>query len=221
MLVCKKCGDLLQDNHKLTIDGPSPMKNGVRIITPICKSCDTRITPSYIRNNNFGNQRVYLLSGTCASGKSSIGKYVEKKYGYILIDGDAISKRVDYDVKLGIVKERNEFLVHSEVINMMLVVLELGYSVFVSYVFEEIDIEKYKMVLANYDIIPNIGILVPNRDECIKRDYERECWTAGEDFIDKWYESQRLLGEKYASNIIDNSYETIEETVELHIGKYL
>lgn len=63
---------------------------------------------------------------------------------------------------------------------------------------------------------PVFKILLPERTVCFERDISRKGWTAGAEFIDKWYEQQAQLGAEIPGSIIDNSKETLEETVARH-----
>lgn len=218
---CSTCGCDLIKHHILETKVINPMKNGSRIIAPSCAQCGTPIALENVLNNIFSMQKVILISGTAGAGKSTIGQYIENKYNYIFIDGDAVSKKLNYMMKIDPAIKRDEYICHTETINTMLITLGLGYNVVVGYVFNINDTEKYKNYLSEYNINPVFRVLVPNRDICITRDKERFCWTAGVEFVDKWYLEQELYKDINLNICIDNSLETVEETVKRHFADFL
>ncbi|MFW2488574.1 AAA family ATPase [Clostridium chromiireducens] len=218
---CSACGCDLIKHHILETKVINPMKNGSRIIAPSCDQCGTPITVENVLTNISSMQKVILISGTAGAGKSTIGQYIENKYNYIFIDGDAVSKKLNYMMKTAPTIKRDEYICHTETINTMLITLGLGYNVVVGYVFNIKDTEKYKNYLSEYNINPVFRVLVPNRDICITRDKERSCWTAGVEFVDKWYLEQELYKDININICIDNSLETVEETVKRHFVNFL
>jgi adenylylsulfate kinase-like enzyme len=218
---CSVCGSDLIKQHILETKVISPMKNGSRIIAPSCTTCGTPIIVENVLNNISSKQKVILISGTAGAGKSTIGQYIENKFNYIFIDGDAVSKKLNYIMKIDPTIKRDEYICHTETINTMLITLGLGYNVVVGYVFNINDAEKYKNYLSEYNINPVFRVLLPNRDICITRDKERFCWTAGVEFVDKWYLEQELYKGINLNICIDNSLETVEETVKCHFANFL
>lgn len=216
MSICNVCGSNLIENHVLETAIIPPMKNGSRIIMPLCVKCGTKIEVSNVLNNITSMQKVILISGTVGAGKTTIGQYIENKFKYVFIDGDAVSKKVNYFAKIDSTVANDEYICHSETIRTMLITLGLGYNVVVGYVFNIGDITKYINCLSKYNIIPTFRVLVPSRDTCIKRDTERQCWTAGVEFIDKWHSEQQSYKSINLDACIDNSFETVEETVMKH-----
>ena len=221
MSICTVCGSELTQYHNLETAVIPPMKNGSRIITPLCSVCGTQIKINDVSKDISPNQKVILISGTVGVGKSTIGQYIEKNFNYVFIDGDAVSKKLNFMIKNDPTITRDEYLCHTETINTMLITLGLGYNVVVGYVFSINDIQKYKNYLSKYSINPSFRVLVPNRDVCIMRDKARSCWTSGTEFVDKWYLEQQSFKDFNADICIDNSFETVEETVTHHFNDLL
>lgn len=213
---CSYCGAELKKNHILEFQEGVVMENGDKIISPCCSVCKHTICSQEVSAGINGGQKVILLSGPCGAGKSSIGRYISQKYGYIHIDGDSVSKRVNWEIRNHRIKDRSGYLVHQEVIETMEVVLGLGYSVIVTYIIEREVLEDYLLPLKKSGLQPVFRILLPERKVCINRDISRKGWTAGPEFIDKWYEQQVWLGAKMPGSIIDSSNESLEETVDRH-----
>jgi gluconate kinase len=218
---CAVCDVNLLDQHELETTDILPMKNGSRIIAPLCANCRTPINVSDVSENITSSQSVVLISGAVGAGKSTIGQYIEDKYNYVFIDGDAVSKKVNFLAKTGQTIKHDEFVCHTETINMMLVILGLGYNVIVGYVFSFNDIKKYRDSLLQYRINPIFRVLIPSRDVCIERDKERPCWTAGVEFVDRWYNEQESFRDLDENICIDNSTESVKETVMLHFHHLL
>jgi len=218
---CGNCNSNLIGNHELEAKYISPMKNGSRIIEPVCRSCRAVVDRNDVEKDIMQTQRVVIISGTAGAGKSALGQFIEDKFDYVFIDGDAVSKKVNHMARIDPSYKNEEYLCHTETINTMLVTLGLGYNVVVGYVFDLADIENYRKALAKCGIIPFVRVLIPTRNVCIERDKERSCWTAGEEFVDKWFDSQLAIKNVHSDICVDNSFETIEETVTNHFEYFL
>jgi hypothetical protein len=216
MSICNVCGGDLLKHHNLETNIVPPMRNGSRIIAPSCAYCGAPIGRNDVSNNILSTQKVILISGTAGAGKSSIGQYIENKFDYVFIDGDSVSKKLNYMSKINPTVKCDEYICHTETINTMIITLGLGYNVVAGYVYNNDDFEKYRSYLSKYYINPIIRVLVPNRNICIARDKERSCWTAGVEFVDKWHLEQQSFKDNNPSICIDNSLETVEETVSKH-----
>lgn len=94
----------------------------------------------------------------------------------------------------------------------MVILSGLGYNVVVGYVINQKTFERYKNELAKYRISPVFRVLVPERSVCLQRDIDRECWTAGEKWVDMWYDKMRSYLNTKNSICIDNSHEPLGET---------
>lgn len=100
-------------------------------------------------------------------------QYIENRYKYVSIDGDAVSKRLNYMMKIAPTIINDEYICHIETIRTMFIVLGLGYNIVTGHVFNIEDMQKYKNSLAKYSITPTIRVLVDTRDICIERDKGR------------------------------------------------
>lgn len=197
------------------------MTNGSRIIELTCSRCGTLIPVGAVSGGIDPARRVILISGPVGAGKSAVGQYIERHYGYVFVDGDAISKRLNYRARQNPALKSDECLYHTETMRTMMVALGLGYDVVVGYVLSSHEVRAYVDRLAEYGIRPLVRVLLPSRETCIRRDIERPCWTAGTDFVDRWYAQQRDLKDLSLLACLDTSMETVEETVALHFRPYI
>ena len=227
-MLCHNCGADLREDHRLVNEDIPAIRNGSRMIHPRCAACHAPLTPTAADLYALlsPTHKVVLLSGAVGSGKSTIGQYIEAHYGYVFVDGDAVSKRVNYlarsrpeiprlDVK------RDEYLYHTATLDTLLTLLALQYDVVVGHIFNPAEYWRYSECLAPYGIVPILRVLVPEKRVCIARDISRACWTAGEAFVNRWYDEQRAYLVSDAAVCIDNSEETVEETVERHFAPWL
>lgn len=217
-MICSNCNSDLLLNHKLVDETIPLMSNKSRIIYPKCSVCSQPIDVLDVNGSIKDNKKVLLITGTAGAGKTALGQLIESKSDFIFVDGDAIQKKVNYFAKRipGFVADYQ-----TETINTMLILLALGYNVVVGYIINKETLEKYKSELVKYKIVPVFRVLVPERNICLKRDKTRECWTAGEFWVDKWYDEMRSFLKTDNSLCIDNSYETLEETLSNHFQKLL
>lgn len=63
---------------------------------------------------------------------------------------------------------------------------------------------------------PVFRVLIPNREVCLQRDLDRECWTAGAEYVDRWYDEQRAYLETEPGACVDSSEETLADTFAGH-----
>lgn len=188
------------------------------MLYPRCSSCGTPIHFSDVRESIKENRKILLVTGTAGAGKTALGQLIESKHNYIFVDGDAIQKRVNFYAKLdpSIVMDYQ-----AETLATALTLLALGYDVVVGYIINKETLAMYQTELAKYRTVPVFRVLVPERCVCLERDIARDCWTAGEVWVDQWYEEMRGFLLTHGSLCIDSSYETLEETYQKHFADLL
>lgn len=218
---CSACGSDLRNHHTLHGAPEVMFKNGSKIVEPVCRHCGRLISVEDIRGAIVPTSKVILISGTAGAGKSTIGQHIEREHGYVLIDGDATGYRLRQRARTGPAVKADEYLCHREVIRTMLVTLGLGYNVVVSYVIELADLARYERALAGLGVCYSIRFLTPSREACLARDKHRPCWTAGEEYVDKWFAGFQAMMATHSALCIDNSLETVEQTVARHFEPLL
>lgn len=216
---CPQCNADLLHCYNLIDDTISPMGNKSKIIYPKCSVCNYALQVSDIEGSISVNRKVLLISGTAGAGKTALGQFIESKSDYLFLDGDAISKRVNRYTRLDPAAAMHAY--QRETIRTMLVLLGLGYDIVVGYVIDPEALRWYREGLARYQITPLFRVLVPNRNVCLQRDIERECWTAGAEYVDRWYDEQRAYLNTDPEICIDSSQETLSDTFEKHFRELL
>lgn len=216
---CPICNSNILRCYRLIDDTVLPMTNKSKIIYPRCSVCNHILQVSDVEEAISVSRKVLLISGTAGSGKTALGQLIESKSDYIFLDGDAISKRVNYYTKLDSATAMIYY--QKETIRTMLVLLGLGYDVVAGYVINLEALQWYWEGLAPYKIKPIFRVLVPETKVCLQRDIDRECWTAGAAYIDMWYDEQRAYLQTHPDMCIDSSQETLETTFNNHFLKLL
>jgi hypothetical protein len=218
-LVCRNCNADLLNNHLLEARHIPPMTNKSRIICPVCAACGHIICLCDVSENIKADRNVLLLTGTAGAGKTAIGQLIESRSHCIFVDGDAIQKRVNFFAKQD---PSVNVDYHAETIQTMMILCGLNYDVVVGYIINNREIlALYTDALDKYGIAPIFRVLVPERKVCMDRDLARDCWTAGAEWVDRWYEDMREFLLTDPSLCIDNSNETLEETFSNHFAKLL
>ena len=218
---CTGCGSDLRKDHSLESSIAPVIRNGSRVVEPSCKTCGRLLSLEDVKTGILPTSRALLISGTSGAGKTTVGQFVERRYGYVLVDGDAAMLGLKRRAKTDSTVKLDEYLCHTEVIRTTLVVLGLGYHVVVSYVIELEDIPRYERTLTEFGVTHAIKILAPTRDVCLGRDEKRPCWTGGAEYVDKWYQGFRSMLSSHPNICVDNSLESVEETVQKHIQPWI
>ena len=213
--VCKNCGEL-NINEDIKINGfdQSIVKNnlGIDHIFPVCIKCNSSIE---LHCDDYGIKNVFLLNGTCGSGKTTISKYLNQKDDkYLIIDGDRVIEILKY--KMGIKYKYNIDELYSEILSQIIIGIALGKIIIINYIFSVIDYNKFKEKVIKKNIKPKMIILKPDMEIAYKRTQERtgfankteKKWV---EYFDKMMDEYKNTNEK----IIDNGNLTIEETIKI------
>jgi hypothetical protein len=217
-MFCPNCQSDLLTHHILEDRDIPPMRNKSRIIHPKCSGCGRPIRRSDVDQSIAGNRKVLLITGTAGAGKTALGQLIESRVHYVFIDGDAVQKCVNHFAKSDPSMKRDY---QAATIDTMIIALGLGYDVVVGYIITKETLKLYTSALAEYSLVPTFRVLVPERKICLERDIARDCWTAGEVWVDQWYEEMLSYVTTHRSLCIDSSNETLEETFTKHFIELL
>lgn len=168
-----------------------------------------------------GNPPIILIvTGPCASGKTTITSLIAENHPFIRICGDDIKHELYPDIVH--IQEHPDKLkqVASEIVERARKHFENGEHVVIDYiVLAQERLEEYKRLFSDH---LQIRVLLAHRASIIQRDELRECWTAGEACVDQLYESFTQLKDFIgAEHYIDSSEETPEETYVKHFATWL
>ena len=168
---------------------------------------------------DVNSAKVLILTGPCGSGKSTIAKLIAKHSNFEVVSGDDIKGKLFPDI--GDITEFPEKLekVKEQILKNTQEHFNNGKNVIVDYVIlGKKQIENYRNLFKSNLIIK---VLLPEKDELIQRDKNRDCWTAGHDCTSELFEKfERLKGYIGKDNFIDTTNETPKETYVTHFQKF-
>ncbi|HAI98541.1 TPA: hypothetical protein DCL30_03300 [Candidatus Peribacteria bacterium] len=159
--------------------------------------------------------KVLILTGPGGAGKTTIGKILEAKHGYVYLDGDREDTKYFPNGDQWL-PENADLLrkAHMRILMKAKKLVDKGKNVVVDYIIFGRYLEFFTLFKEQFGNHLQMKVLMPSQEELIRRDRERECWTTGEERIATVYEEfMSLRGAIGAQNFIDSSMQTPEETV--------
>ena len=159
--------------------------------------------------------RILLLTGPGGSGKTTIAERIAQKHDYIYLDGD--HEDTEFFPQGGQRDPANAVLMtkaHKKILRLAKAHYDQGKNVVVDYIifgqFREF-IESFR---GEFGEDFTVKVLFPSQEECIRRDAERECWTAGEENIAQTTHDllaiKDVIGDE---NFVDSTEMSSEETI--------
>lgn len=168
-------------------------------------------------------KRVLILTGPGGSGKTTVADLLVKECSFVKVDGDNLDteffpdggqwfpenierlKRAHENIFAEVKKQFNNG--ENNVV--------LDYIIFGDY------LRFFEMFKNEFGDILEIKVLFPSKEEMVKRDKERECWTTGIDRISavraEFEAIKNVIGE---DNFIDTTGQTPFYTFEEYFGHY-
>ena len=159
-------------------------------------------------------KKVILLAGPGGSGKSTIAELIEKKCGYIMIDGDHEDSEFFPDGGQWLPDNSDRLAqAHDKILNKVQDLVKKGENVIVDYIIFGRYLEYFEKFKKVFSDDLQIAILFPSESQTVKRDLERECWTTGVNRIKSVRcELEKIRDEVGSENFIDTSGQTADET---------
>jgi gluconate kinase len=151
---------------------------------------------------------VLLLTGTCASGKTTVGELLEKDYGYHHIDGDDVWNAVKLEQGKGV--GWNE--IHQDILNHCLQKMYSSNVVITHVIYPEI-FPVYTSFFERERMAMTLVVLVPTIDTVYQRNNTRTCWSVPtpQKYIDDIY--GKLSSNEYLPYFLDTTHQKPEQTV--------
>jgi adenylate kinase family enzyme len=161
-------------------------------------------------------QKVLILTGPAGAGKTTISEFLEKRCGYTNVDGDEADAELFPEGKHYKPENAERLrLAHGKIFRMAKESFDSGRSVVVHYVIFGFYLEFIERFRQAFGECLEIKVLMPSTEEMIRRDLEREVWTAGERRIREVRAELEALKEEIGpENFIDSTGETPEQTFE-------
>lgn len=153
---------------------------------------------------------ILLITGTCASGKTTVGEILSRQYGYKHIDGDQFKRELKK--RRGLEKlDWDE--IHEDLISHA-IELSTRANVVISHVVLPPNLGVYQAICSNLDALFRFIILMPSRETVYSRNKNRTCWSSPtpKKFIDEFYDSYIEAVNALSENVLDNSNQSPLET---------
>lgn len=179
---------------------------------PWCRRCGAGL--DYGRAHGAGSAqgprgRALVISGTCASGKTTLSHLLARDRGFVQIDGDWLLRR--WRDRLGHSIDFNE--IQPEIFALADGITALGRDVVVAHVILPDRIPQYRRFLGEAGIPHRIVILMPQVEVLLARNEARECWFTEQKWIMRFHNALLDAPPEIVALYHDNSNESPGETV--------
>ncbi|MFA6428289.1 MAG: AAA family ATPase [Candidatus Buchananbacteria bacterium] len=168
-------------------------------------------------------KKILILTGPGGSGKTTIADLLVQSYGFIKIDGDNLDTEffpnggqwfLENSEKLKLAHQKI-FTEVKKIFNNGKNNIVLDYIIFGNY------LEFLEMFKKEFGSKLEIKVLFPSKEEIVKRDKERECWTAGIDRISTVRAEFGAIADIIGKdNFIDTTGQTAKITLEKYFDHY-
>ncbi|MHB1319899.1 MAG: hypothetical protein ACYCYF_14895 [Anaerolineae bacterium] len=187
---------------------------------PWCRACGTRVlfsappagvpAPAAIRSTR--PRLVLLISGSCASGKSTVSRLLAERHGLVQIDGDWVLhlRKAQLGTPVGTLE------IDSELRLMAHGVTRMGMGAVIAHVVLPDAMAVYQSHFASYGIPWRPVILLPDRKVLLQRAASRRTWPhpTPAPWIDAFQEALSQAPVELRSCLYDNASEGPEQTAE-------
>jgi gluconate kinase len=156
---------------------------------------------------------VLLITGTCASGKTTLGELLAQNHLYHHIDGDTFKKKLKKERGLS---KLDWNAIHDDLMLHTLDFIQQADVVITHVVLPE-KINDYVTFYAERNISFNFVILMPSKKSIYQRNATRTCWSAPtpHKYIDEFYDAYDSAREKNSQYFLDTTNHSPGESLEL------
>ena len=208
--VCSQCGPLAPEQVSIYREGEIFNAHSLKV-GPWCRQCGERVL---FDGNDLpfaaARQGVLLLSGTCASGKSTLSYLLARQYGAVQIDGDWITHL--RQAELGRKVDFNE--IHNEMLVLAEGFVRLGKTVVIAHVILPEAMVIYHDFFTSHKIPYMAAVLMPAESSVLEWNLNRKCWpkTTPEYWVKKFYDDLKGGPASFQELFYNSTGETPERT---------
>jgi adenylate kinase family enzyme len=168
-------------------------------------------------------KKVLILTGPGGSGKTTVADLLVEKCGFIKIDGDVLDTEFFPDGGQWFLENSKKLQqAHEKIFTEVKKQFNDGENnVVLDYIIFGDYLKFFEMFRKEFGDRLEIKVLFPSKEEMIKRDKERECWTTGIDRISavraEFETIKKVIGE---DNFIDTTSQTPIDTFEKYFNHH-
>lgn len=213
MWLCPNCGYVA--NIELHHSGVKQRKRiSIRPILPSCAACETEVR-LYHSTTHRTATRLIVLTGTCASGKSTTAEELVAGHGFYGIDGNCVRDVVRY--KYG----RTDFAFNGvemvqEIAQEIDILLALQKDIVLSHVILPEDLHIYREMFLVRGLCYKIFVLQPQYAAAVSRSKERRGFPSPtpQDWVKHFHDAMCSYRPECDVVIFDNTYLSVEASAE-------
>lgn len=206
VFACPACGPLAADQFDLYQPGMFNAQS--KRFGPWCRACGARALP--LPGPFPARAPLLLLSGSCASGKSTISFLLSERHGFAQIDGDWVLQLAKEEYGKGV----DYTSIDPPMLACAAALSALGMPSVIAQIVLPARMPYYERYCAERGIPFRAAVLLPREDVLLARNRERVCWpkTTPEQWVLKFQRDLYAAPASFARWYDDNSCETPEQT---------
>jgi len=205
MISCVNCGELSSEDVQIYRDDLKKQHVKILPVLPICMRCNAEVEISHTCTS--GN--IIVLNGTCGSGKTSIAEYLQDNE-YLVIDGDCAVQSLRHKKRVK-QYEWNELI--NEITNEIKLLTYFNKNIVLSHIVLPEDVEKYMRIFELCRLQYKFILLKPDYQTAVQRCQNRTAHDSVTPEIWVRHFRDLLVFDKRMADVIDNTNQSIEETV--------
>ena len=217
--LCPNCGEITK--YILHNDRVEQQKRtSIKPILPTCMVCGAEIS---IRHSPVHNPDTMLivLTGTCASGKSTTAEVLIARHGFYCIDGNCVSDVIRH--KYGITRfVFNGIEMLREIEHEIDILLSLKQNIVLSHIITPSDLPAYREMFHSRGLNHIVFVLQPRYPIAVMRSRERNVFQTitGEEWVKHFHDVMNDFMPGDDVVILDNSELDAEACVEKILQLY-
>lgn len=166
--------------------------------------------------------KIILLTGPGGAGKTTIAELLAKQSGFVYLDGD--NEDTEFFPNGNQWLPENKALLrkaHEKILRKTKELVEQGKNVVIDYIIFGGYMEFIKSFRDAFGDSFAVKVLLSSKEELVKRDANRECWTTGKERIDAVYaEFEGIRDEIGSESYLDTTGQNVEETAEIILTSF-